>query len=282
MTFFCVYTDPQTYGFFINWLNEQHPTITFTVAGDQQKATYLDTQVFLTQQNTLAVRPFKKATDKNTYLHFKSFHSRTLRHSIPYGQFLRIRRNSTCMQDYVRQSYLMQSDFLNRGYPESLVIYTAHRAQGRNRQELLADMLREKSFKGITTAVDFTPLTPAIKKIIFKHWHLVNNIPGCEVPPRIGLRKMPSIKDIVTRSNIREKIGLRYPAKGHFKCGACSCCEQAWEKKVIDLPSVGFKMELEFFSNTRICIYMVQCFCGMCYIRSTRRKLKVRMIEHKL
>lgn len=205
---FRIYTDPKSYGAFINWLNALHPTIKFTAEGDQH-TTDLDTTVHRTQQNTLAVRPLKKATDKNTYLHFRSYHLRTLCRSIPYGQFLHIRRNSTSMQDYVWQSNSMQENFLSRGYPRNIVSDAARKAQVRNRQELLSVTLRDESFKGITAAIDFTPLAPAIKRIIHKHWHLVNNIPGCKDLPRLGLRRTSLIKEMVTKSDIREKTGPR-------------------------------------------------------------------------
>lgn len=88
---FCVYTDPQSLENFLNCLNSLHPSIRFTMSGNKQSVNYLDTKVYKTSQNTLAVCPFKKATDKNTFLHYSSFHSRALRNNIPYGQFLRIK-----------------------------------------------------------------------------------------------------------------------------------------------------------------------------------------------
>lgn len=71
----CIYTDPSSYDAFLEGLNEIHPTIKFTAAGDRQQVTYLDTRMFRTQHNTLAVSPYRKETDKN---HYKSFHSRML------------------------------------------------------------------------------------------------------------------------------------------------------------------------------------------------------------
>lgn len=60
---FSVYTDPQSYDVFLEWLNGLHPTIKFMATGDKQKVNYLDT---LAKDNTLAVGPYRKPTDKNT------------------------------------------------------------------------------------------------------------------------------------------------------------------------------------------------------------------------
>lgn len=93
---FCVYNDPPSYHLFQEWLNQVHPSIKFTFSGDSSSVNFLDTTVFRTGHNTLAVKPFKKSIDKNknSYLHFRSFHPRALRQNIPYGQFARIHRNS--------------------------------------------------------------------------------------------------------------------------------------------------------------------------------------------
>lgn len=110
----------------------------------------------------------------------------------------------------------MQIDFINRGYLNELIVDAAKRAYWKNRLELLQPKIDKEVFKGITTAFDFTPLTPTIKKIIFNHWHLVNEIPGCEILPRIGWRKTKSIKDIVSRSDIRTVPARQYVTTGHF------------------------------------------------------------------
>lgn len=60
---FCIYSDPTSYSDFQKWINELHPTIKFTFAGDSHSVSFLDTTVFRTAQNHLAVKPFKKVTD---------------------------------------------------------------------------------------------------------------------------------------------------------------------------------------------------------------------------
>lgn len=33
--------------------------------------------------------------------------------------------------------------------------------------------------------------------------------------------------------------------------------------------------------NTRMCVYLIKCDCGLCYVGSTQRKLRVRVTEHR-
>lgn len=234
--------------------------------------------MFRTQRDTLAVKPYKKAIDKNSYLHYKSFHPKPLHNSIPYGQFTRIRRNSSFTGDYVSQSRAMKEDFLNRGYPAQLIYDAAARAHGVEWSDLFKYKQKDGvRFKGITATLDFTPLASKIKYIIKQHWHLVKDLPGCTSPPRWGLRRTKTLKDILVRSDIREHHQRIPVTVGH------RCCAQAWETREITLPAKGFKKPLNFFSSCspRMCVYLVVCKCEMRYVGSTRRRLKVRIMEHK-
>lgn len=138
---------------------------------------------------------------------------------------------------------------MERGYPRKLIFDAASKALRSDRQELLLNKEQNCTFKGITAAIDHTPLAHDIKKIIFRHWHLVNEIPGCKDLPRLGLRKTHSIKHIVTKLDIHPQRKTKFTTIGHFRFGACSCCGQAWVTKTLVLPPINFKMELDFFSS---------------------------------
>lgn len=133
----------------------------------------------------------------------------------------------------------------------------ARKARLRERDELLRAHEKEgETFKGITAAIDYTPLALKIKHTIYGHWHIVSDIPGYKEPPRIGLRRTKSIRNLVMRSDIREEKKTQPVTKGHFRCGNCSCCPQAWETKVISLLSVGFEKHLDFQCVTHVCVYI--------------------------
>lgn len=73
---------------FVHWMNEIDTNINFTQQSDEAIIPFLDTYIFCRDDNTLAVKPFRKSTDMNTYLHFESFHPSHLRKNLLYGQFL--------------------------------------------------------------------------------------------------------------------------------------------------------------------------------------------------
>lgn len=96
-----------------------------------------------------------KPTDKNTYLHFGLFHSRHLRTNIPYGQFLRIKRNSTTIEDFSSHKRRLQKQFIARGYPEGIVNVAARRAESKPRTELFVEQ-RKVTQRMLSWALDYT------------------------------------------------------------------------------------------------------------------------------
>lgn len=67
---FLLFQDRSKVEQFIQWINQTHGSIKFTVQFDVDVINFLDVTVFRRDGNRLAVRPFTKSTDKNTYLHF--------------------------------------------------------------------------------------------------------------------------------------------------------------------------------------------------------------------
>lgn len=106
---------------FLDWLNSIHESIKFTMEGSTTEVHFLDTIVFKDETNLLAVKPYIKPTDKNNYLHFFSHHKHQLKCNIPYGQLLRIKRNSTHHRDYQFHAKRIKDQFLQRGYPAGVI-----------------------------------------------------------------------------------------------------------------------------------------------------------------
>lgn len=70
----------------------------------------------------------------------------------------------------------MCNDFLDHGYPVDHIWDATQRCDRLDRNALLKYKQKDLSpFKGITAALDYTPLTPGIKWIVARHWHLVQD-----------------------------------------------------------------------------------------------------------
>lgn len=192
--------------------------------GNIKEVHFLDTIVFKDEHNYLSVRPYVKPTDKNNYLHFKSFHKRHLKVNIPYGQFLRLKRNSTKNGDYLAHAQHLKGLFSDRGYPKDVITDAASKALQRPRQSLFTQKENKKGSR-LVWALDYTPKAAAITAIIRKHWHLPADIPGCQEPPLIGLRKTKTLRNLLVKSDatVQTSSTSTLPV-GHYACVKCKFC----------------------------------------------------------
>ena len=76
---------------FINHLNIGHPTIKFTSDIPDTEISFLDLTIYV-QQSQLHTKLYTKTNDRHMYLNYFSKHLMSLRKSIPYSQFLRLKR----------------------------------------------------------------------------------------------------------------------------------------------------------------------------------------------
>lgn len=105
---------------FYGYLNSINNTVKFTLTHSTEKLAFLDTMVVI-RDGTLTTELYRKPTDKNTILHFKSSHSRNVVKALPYSQFLRARRITQDEKKWGDTLEGMADDFLERGYPSQIV-----------------------------------------------------------------------------------------------------------------------------------------------------------------
>lgn len=201
---FCIYTDIETIQPFVDWLNNVNSSIRFTYENNKTSVNFLDTTVYVTPQQTLATKPLIKSTDMNSYLHFSSFHLRHLHVNIPFGQFLRLKRNSTSSGDFLIHSKRMSQQFINRGYPLGIVKAVVDKSESRERTTLFTRN-RISQQPRIHWALDYTPRTKEVESVIKRHWHLLKDIPACKDFPAVGYRRTGSLKELLTRTSTTQE-----------------------------------------------------------------------------
>ena len=85
---------------FVTYLNDVHDSIKFTEEFSSREINFLDVTTFRNGQEILS-RLYCKPTDSHSYLEFNSCHPPHNKTSIPYLQFLRIRRNCSNWEDFI-------------------------------------------------------------------------------------------------------------------------------------------------------------------------------------
>ena len=106
---------------FFTKLNSVHATIKFECHYSNKEINFPDSIVCICRSNTLITKLYKKETDQNAYLHYKSYHPSKLKDNIPYGQFIRIKRIYAKNNDAEDSINGLKSNFTQRGYSEKIL-----------------------------------------------------------------------------------------------------------------------------------------------------------------
>lgn len=138
----------------------------------------------------------------------------------------------------------------------------------------------------LTCAFQFSHLAGQIKKSIYWHWHLINEIPGCSPrfpPPRIGQKKGANLRTKLIKSNIlpRDICSQEESARGHYKCGHCKTYAFAMQIKEFVHPQMDFRIALNGFSfcNCKQTAYIITCPCSLVYVGSSEFPIKMRTFQ---
>ena len=101
---------------FVDYANNFNPSIKFTYEISQESTPFLDILIQLNEGH-LSSSVYYKPTASHAYLDYRSSHPLGTLNSIPYSQFLRLRRLCSDEADIATQAKTMAAKFINRHYP---------------------------------------------------------------------------------------------------------------------------------------------------------------------
>ena len=120
---------------FIDHLNIVHPTIKFTSDISHTEISFLDLTIYI-KQSQLHTRLYTKTTDRHMYLNYFSEHPMSLKKSIPYSQFLRLKRIHSEPQYLLEAQIHMYLFFIWREYPHDIILRSWMKTKEFTREQL--------------------------------------------------------------------------------------------------------------------------------------------------
>ena len=176
---------------FITSVNYFHPALKYTWEISETSLAFLDIKVYISG-NVLCTSVHYKPTDSHSYLLYSLSHPSHVKNSIPYSQFLRLRRLCSDDSDFSSKPEEMCQFFEKRGYPVSVVKAGHHRAQQFDRQSSLQTSQKDKNDR-IPFTLTFHPHNHAVKSIILNNFKLLQNDPETgrifSQPPLISFKR---------------------------------------------------------------------------------------------
>lgn len=182
-------------------------------------------KIFVTKYN------FKKM-DRNGYIPSSCCHHPNWLSNIPQSTFLRIRQNSSSIDDFHRQSGVIKQRFTEKVYTEDTLDAIISQVANVDRETILAPKDKSRRMLGYEWSFQTTYSNQhgVIKKLLNKHWKVLKNdeVLGPALPEHLkvifkkalGLRHLiaPNVVEPPTKPTFFGNL------KGYFPCRRCSVC----------------------------------------------------------
>jgi len=270
------------------YINYVHPSIKFTYEYSRTKINFLDVTVLKDTKGYLSTDIYQKETDTHNYLQRNSAHPDHCMKSIPYSQFMRLKR---IVSDPVRLKIRVKEYieyFANSGYSRTKLEKTA--------QQILSDK-QPKSSKASHTENDkvrfittYNKAMPNINSIIQKHWNIVQTNEKCrntfKTNPQVVYKRSQNLSDILVRAKFRKGKAktLFKDIKRVTRCNNCSWCEHITEGSTFKSHTTGkqYKIYHEMKCTTPWVVYLCSCKVHKKqYVGKSTTKLNIRMNNNR-
>ena len=271
----------------LEWMNSQHNTIKFTYEYSRETINYLDTTTYVDEHRKLQTKVYKKPTDTDMYLHYKSYHPRhQKKNSICYSQAARYRLICSELRnfDIICQRLLKQMTL--RGHPHSRLKTEIARARALDREQLLKTQ-HTGDKKIIPFIIQYNPANIRSKKIVRTARNSIQKRPDTaklrENDILTAYKRAPNLRDLLTSSH-ESRTRTKHQSK---PCMILSCnqCENINRTTYIISKVTGKRHQIIGNNNcqSRSVIYALNCpACKQQYIGETvMDPLPTRIQEHK-
>ena len=196
------------------------PALKYTWEISATSLAFLDIKVSISG-NGLCTSVHYKPTDSHSYLLHSSSHPSYVKNSIPYSQFLRLRRLCSDDSDFSNKSKEMCQFFEKRGYLLLSFKQPITALNKIDRQSALQTSQKEKNDR-IPFTLTFHPRNNPVKAIILNNFKILQNNPETGAifsqPPLISFKRDKNVGYFLARSAFKmiEKPGT-------FKCARSRC-----------------------------------------------------------
>ena len=193
------------------YLNSCTPHFKFTFEWSHAQVSFLDTLIKICD-NQIVTDLYTKPTDSHNYLVYKSSHPQRCKDSIPYSQFLRIRRICSDIQDFDIHVVTFATYFLQRGYPLDLIKEAALKARETNRLSLLHPGVKNKDNNDkVFLITTYHPHDHSLRNILFQNWDILGRSPTTDFVHKrklmCGYRRPKNLRDHLMTAKVPYKLG---------------------------------------------------------------------------
>ena len=159
---------------FIGAFGSFHPAVELVSEISETSLDSLDVILSVSDDGSISTSVFYKPTDSHSYVDYTSNHPRSCLDSIPYSQFLRLRRICSSDDDYKNQCDILSGFFANRGYPKKIIDKARLRCSVVSRAESLIPKSKSELEKIPLVIPFYEKIFQKISRIVFNNAKVFN------------------------------------------------------------------------------------------------------------
>ena len=279
---------------FIDHLNNCIPSINFETNISESEINFLDVKVRI-KNNAINTSLYTKETDTLSYLDYSSCHPASCKKSIPYSQFLRLRRICSDEDDFVTQSRKLAKSFHKAHYPDNIIQSGFDKAFQFKRDDLLKrpsnNSKTDKSDPKLFLITDYHPSFRAVLDIVSNNWDVLDNSsstrPILQIPVVRGFRRPKNLRDLLVRARLTtaDSNNATNSRKTSNKCKRPNCpyCRAINKTGRItcQFNKRSYITRFNVTCQSNNLIYCLSCkTCTKIYVGQTKRSIRERAGEH--
>ena len=273
---------------FETYINQIHPTIKFTVNSSPISLPFLDILIKL-EHGIITTDLYTKATDAHSYLQYDSCHPSHCKNSIPFSQFMRLRRICSSDTKFDTQAKQMAKHFKHRGYPKKIIREAQTKARSIDRKDALIYKPKQQQNR-VPFIVTHNPLNPPLRTWHNTHFDLLkaNQRLKKAIPdlPILGERKCKSLRHLLMPSQLPRVNSVGPPGCQTCDKQRCIICRDhlvSGRTFTSDRTGESFNIRECMTCTTSGIIYLLYCAKCKCaqYTGETQNSLKTRFYLHR-
>lgn len=261
--------------------NNFHNDISFTYTCDLNEAIFLDLKLTLIN-NQITSSIYYKPTDAHLYLDYTSNHPLFMKNSIPFSQFLRLRRICSVESDFHKQIQIMSKFFLSQGYPDFIIDRASEKVTKIDRTVSLQTRPKQDPHDRPICIIPYHPNTRKARNIIMNNWNTlkydssVGDFFACS--PLFAYKRLPNLRELLVRTKARPDTP---PGTRPCSMERCLVCKHIDPDSLVSGPKGRFEVKRSFSCCSTNIVYVIRCNkCNLIYVGETKRSLSDRMKEH--
>ena len=275
-------------------LNQIHPTIKFDAKFSKTSIEFLDTRLYKSTMGKLQTTLYTKPTDRQSYLHNKSYHPNSCKRSIAYSQALRIKRICSEPSEFEVHVKNLTSKLVQRGYDPKVLEEQIDKARQISRDSLLQPKPGQLAAKTVL-AVTYNKNLPNLKKAIDDNWDILSINPEIatlfQEKPILAYRRNRNLQNILCKHKLENNKPISKRKRKIGKCRPClgrqnnKCCKQMVTTDHFTNRKTGkvFNIFHNLNCKSSNVIYLIECI--LCnnkpYVGKSETRSNVRTNNHR-